>query len=331
MVGSTLALMLAATTARAATVLPGDLILAVPNEGFRGVTLGAMYVPVTHPIFVDVRDAVVDRSGRALFMIARPQSPNFAVIRAPFSGSPTRPASGGLLNSVLGPSALVEHSSGELFVAVVDSAPNARIVQVHPVSGAQTLVTTGLPLFDPRGLAFEASGALLVANGAAGSILRIDVATGSQTNLVAGGILQFAADVAVSPADVVLALDSAARRVVRVDANSGAVSVVTEGGLLRAPLSIVVGPGGQAYVGDLWAAGVGQLSRPAVIRVSLESGTQDLTCVLESPGPPPQVSIVPPPADPCPADVNDDGAVDFLDLHRVLTDYGKACPPPPLS
>ncbi len=325
-----LASLLLAAATHAATVLPGDLVLAIPNNGLRAITLGTSYVPLTSPLLTEIRDAVVERSGAAILAIARPSPPGFVLVRAPLVGAPTVLASGGLLNSPFGPSALVEAPNGDIYVAVIDAAPMSRIVRINHVTGGVSAISTGGALFDPRGLAFEPSGTLLVANGVAGSILRINPSNGSQTTLTPAAGLQSAIDVATTPAGAIYALDAAARRVYRVNPASGALTTLSDAGLFRAPTSLAVGPYGHLYVGDLTPPAPPDPSRTLVIRISPSTGEQDVVTVFPTLSVPPQLSFVPPRANPCPADVTADGRVDFLDLGRVLTDFGALCPKAPL-
>ena len=57
-------------------------------------------------------------------------------------------------------------------------------MKIDPVSGGQTLVSSGPPLELPHGLAFEPGGTLVVADpfavGEFGAVIRVDPATGNQ-------------------------------------------------------------------------------------------------------------------------------------------------------
>ncbi|MGD9691842.1 MAG: hypothetical protein AB7G17_03290 [Phycisphaerales bacterium] len=317
--------------AHAATVLPGDLLLSTPQDALRAIALGTTYVPVSAAVLTDVRDVVAERTGTAALALARPSPPNYALVRAPFvGGSANILASGGPLNSPFGPSALVEAPNGDIYVAVIDVAPKSRIVRIKSGTWGVTAISSGNALFDPRGLAWEPSGTLLVANGVAGSLLRVNPSTGSQTLLAPAASLQSALDVTVTPSGTIYALDGAARRIYRVHPTSGALTQISEGGLLRAPTSLAVGLYGSLYVGDLAAPTQSEPSRAMVVRISPSTGSQELVTVFPTVYAPPQVSVVPPRANPCPADITADGRVDFLDLGRVLTDFGATCPEAPL-
>lgn len=78
----------------------------------------------------------------------------------------------------------------------------SAIVRVDPVSGVQTVVSSGGSLVNPNGVATDAAGDIIVADESAfgsGGIIRVDPSTGVQTTISSGGLFQGPAGVAVAP------------------------------------------------------------------------------------------------------------------------------------
>jgi hypothetical protein len=93
---------------------------------------------------------------------------------------------------------VVIEPSGNL---VVVNAPNhspQQVLRFHPVTGAPAKVSEGQKLVAPIGVALEASGAILVADGRSG-VIRIDPVSGAQTVVSSGGSFARPLGVAVKP------------------------------------------------------------------------------------------------------------------------------------
>lgn len=77
------------------------------------------------------------------------------------------------------------------------------IIKVNPLSGGQTVITSGPPLVQPNGVAIDASGNIIVADGDAfggpGGVIRVDPANGTQTAISSGGFFVDPQCVAVVP------------------------------------------------------------------------------------------------------------------------------------
>jgi len=126
------------------------------------------------------------------------------------------------------------------------------VIRVN-VSGDTSVVADSLP--DPRGIAFEASGTLLVSSNefSRGVIRRINLSTHVSTVVwspsaevtyidgiaVAGdGRIYACATLSTDPRDAII----------RIDPASGAMSVLTRGGHLSLPKSLIFSSAGQLYV-----------------------------------------------------------------------------------
>ncbi|MEA2346891.1 MAG: hypothetical protein QOG62_678, partial [Thermoleophilaceae bacterium] len=194
---------------------------------------------------------------------------------------------------------------GDLFVSDCAGGP-ARITHVDRKTGKQTVVSNGAistaaggedALRDPSGLALDAQGNLLVADGGSvgigpggpsfspGSIVRIDPASGRQTTVssnpisqAAGGAQLFSAlpDLDVASDGTIYAIVSGVSpgAVVGVNPSTGAQTLASDDATstgqggdagLSAPSGIAI-TGSQAYVSTL----------AGVVRVDLQTGVQKI-------------------------------------------------------
>ena len=89
---------------------------------------------------------------------------------------------------------LAVDAAGNIIVA----GDGSGVVRVHPVTGAQTVVSTGGQFQNPFGVAIDAGGRIFVAD-AAGGITRVDPTTGAQTLFSWNGQLHAPTGIAVAP------------------------------------------------------------------------------------------------------------------------------------
>jgi DNA-binding beta-propeller fold protein YncE len=91
-------------------------------------------------------------------------------------------------------------AGGDIFVGDVADDGTGVIIQIDPVTGAQSVAVQGLP-FAPASIAIEADGDLVISDGLFGVpiVLRVDPRTGARTTLSSGGLLFDPFGVAVEP------------------------------------------------------------------------------------------------------------------------------------
>ncbi len=106
--------------------------------------------------------------------------------------------------------------------------------------GEQTVISEGGLLVNVTGLAVEASGNILVTNGAPPQVIRVDGFTGEQTLLSSGEGMCSADDIAVGADGAIFVLDSCSAAIFLVDADTGDATILTSGGFLLAPTNFDV-------------------------------------------------------------------------------------------
>ena len=134
-----------------------------------------------------------------------------------------------------------------LLTDAADDATSGVVYRVSPSLGQSVLSAAGW-LMQPNGMAFDADGHLLVADGGPvdgqGWLLRIDRYTGAQTVLSSGGHFVSPAGVAVAPDGTVFVADagpfSGVGSVIKVDPRTGDQTVVASEGRLANPCDLVL-------------------------------------------------------------------------------------------
>jgi hypothetical protein len=177
------------------------------------------------------------------------------------------------------------------YATPTDRTPDGRIIRVDPVTGQQSLVTSGNLLVDPAGLAIAPGGLIYVIEnvGTIGQpgVVSVDPATGAQTLVTQGGQLCYPFGIAVHPNGSLLVTDygdfSDGTTVINCTHDFGAlvkVDPVTKGqsilsrnaaqwgNLLRNPLGVTVEPGGRILL-------VNQNGGTALVAVHPDTGVQD--------------------------------------------------------
>lgn len=151
----------------------------------------------------------------------------------------------------------------------------AKQIVLVDSTGAQGVVTEGGLLTDPRGIAFDPHGTILVMDGGNG-LIRIDPISGAQT--VVCSITNFSTQplgawgIALEPSGSVLVADGV-NGLVRVNTATGSTTIVSASNHLSLLISVAVAADGRAVVGN--AAGLlGQLS--SLVSVDLTTGAQTL-------------------------------------------------------
>ena len=178
------------------------------------------------------------------------------------------------------------------YASATDRTPDGRIVRVDPVTGQQSLVTSGSLLVDPAGLSLAPDGQLYVLEnvGTTGNpgVVKVNPATGAQTLVTQGDELCYPFGIAVHPDGSVLVTDYGDfddgegtvvncthdfGALVRVNPGTGAQTVVSRnapewGNLFRNPLGMTVEPGGRILL-------VNQNGGTALVAVDPRTGVQD--------------------------------------------------------
>jgi HYR domain/NHL repeat len=199
------------------------------------------------------------------------------VIRVdPVTGAQATVSSG---NFFVDPAGIAIASNGDIIVADVNTfgvspfngVPGGAIIRVNPVTGVQTVVSSGGSFFDPAGVAVSSTDQLLVADfnsffgggdacgGGIGAVFRVDPSTGAQTVIAVGGPLtigsltnQVAPPRAValeSNGDILVTSNIFGRfdcspsqpgAILRIDPATGSQTILSLGGLLVTPVGIAV-------------------------------------------------------------------------------------------
>ena len=178
------------------------------------------------------------------------------------------------------------------YATATDRTPDGRVIRVDPVTGRQSILTSGNLLVDPAGLSIAPDGHLYVVEnvGTMGDpgVVRVNPATGAQTLVTQGDELCYPFGIAVHPDGSVLVtefgdFDDGQGTVVncthdfgalvRVNPGTGAQAIVSRnaaqwGNLFRNPLGIAVEPGGRILL-------VNQNGGTALVAVDPATGVQD--------------------------------------------------------
>jgi hypothetical protein len=177
------------------------------------------------------------------------------------------------------------------FATSTDRTPDGRIIRVDPVTGRQSLVTSGDHLVDPAALAIAPDGLIYVLEnvGTVGTpgVVSVNPATGAQSIVSQGGQLCYPFGIAIEPSGSLLvtsygdfsdgstvincANDFGA--LIRVQPGTGNQAILSRnapewGNLFRNPLGVTVEPGGRILV-------VNQNGGTALVAVDPATGVQD--------------------------------------------------------
>ena len=177
------------------------------------------------------------------------------------------------------------------FATSTDHSADGRIIRVNPVTGQQSIVTSGNLLVDPAGLTIAPDGLIYVVEnvGTLGtpSVISVNPATGAQTLVTQGGQLCYPFGIAAeadgsllvtnygdfSDGSTVVNCVYDFGALVRIDKDTHAQSILSRNGaewgnLFRNPLGLAVDAGGDILV-------VNQNGATALVAVDRDTGVQD--------------------------------------------------------
>jgi hypothetical protein len=177
------------------------------------------------------------------------------------------------------------------YATSTDRTPDGRIIRVDPVSGKQSLVTSGDHLVDPAGLAIAPDGLIYVVEnvGTIGTpgVVSVNPATGAQTVVSQGGQVCYPFGIALdakgsllvtsygdfSDGTTVINCAHDFGALIRIDLATKAQTILSRnapewGNLFRNPLGVTVEPGGGILL-------VNQNGGTALVAVNPDTGVQD--------------------------------------------------------
>jgi len=182
--------------------------------------------------------------------------------------------SDGILTSLPAPFVVNIRPNVEEGDLLLSDAGGKQLVLIDS-TGAQGVVSAGGLITDPRGLAYDPSGSILVMDGGNG-LLRIDPVSGSQT--IVSALTNFSTaplgpyGIALEAAGTILVADGFSG-VLRINPTTGIPTTLAVSNQFVIPVSIALAPSGDAFVGDLAAA----MQLPSrLVRVNGSSGAQSL-------------------------------------------------------
>jgi sugar lactone lactonase YvrE len=203
---------------------------------------------------IDTRTVAPNKCAEARVTFSAPAEPGVSAARLDVRSNDPSPSAVAGHNATVALTATTRRplwASGDVFVSdVADGSMTGVIYRVSPALGQSVLSAAG-HLVSPQGMAFDADGNLLVADGGPGDspgwLLRIDRFTGSQSVLSSGGGFVSPAGVAVAADGTIFVADagpfSESGSVIKIDPQTGSQTPVSAGGLLGTPCDLVLRDG----------------------------------------------------------------------------------------
>lgn len=135
-----------------------------------------------------------------------------------------------------------------------------RVLRIAAAGGAPVTLAAGSPLRNPRAVAVDGAGRLLVIDESAEALFAVSPADGAVTVVASGAA--FVDPVGLAVVDgVAFVSDRGNNTILRVDLGTGAVTTVARGGPIAEPDGIAVEPRGSLLVADHEAGGDGAILR----------------------------------------------------------------------
>ena len=171
-----------------------------------------------------------------------------------------------LLMAAAGPTS-AQLSPGSIYVCDQGAGAILRVTS----SGTVSTVSSGGFLVRPSDLQFDASGQLIVVDGGANALLRIDPLSGQQTLLTSGGSLTGATGIAIETDGRILISSALTQSVIRISLPSNSQSALTAGGATFRPSFLTLTRDGQLLASDDGLDGFS-----AIHRIDPTTGTRSI-------------------------------------------------------
>jgi hypothetical protein len=188
----------------------------------------------------------------------------------------------GLLNCCASTSAATLNPGDLLVTDSQASNYHGLIVDVNPITGAQTLVASGGDIVQPTGLCMDSDGSIVVADyggsfpGDNGSIYRINPLTGQQTMITSGGSLALPTSINFDHQGNLIVTqqgqNQAAGAILKINPSTGAQTVVASGQFLNEPENVVIGTDGNYFVSQFQPSDVIEVNATTGAQTELSSG-----------------------------------------------------------
>jgi sugar lactone lactonase YvrE len=146
------------------------------------------------------------------------------------------------------PGGLALANNGQIFASdaafIAHQPASDKIVEIDPVTFAQTLLSSGGLLVSPTGLAVEPDGSFVSTQFENNEVVRVGFPGGTQTVLTTNSLLNSPFDIAVDGSDDIYLVnrghDNGTGSVVQVNPESGIQTLIASGGLVGDPLGIAI-------------------------------------------------------------------------------------------
>jgi hypothetical protein len=170
---------------------------------------------------------------------------------------------------------------GQILVVDAGLFGIGKIIRIDPVTGTQTILTSGDLFVRPFDLAIDASGQILVADteafGGSGGVIKVDPGSGVQTPLSFGDNFQGPAGITLDSTGQIFVADvdafDGSGGIIKVDPITGFQTVISSEGDFVGPIRLVVDVSGQIFVSDQSAFRTGT-TVGAIFRVDPVTGAQ---------------------------------------------------------
>lgn len=182
---------------------------------------------------------------------------------------------------------------------VVEASGSGSVIKIDPVTGIQTIVSSGGYFSYPRGIAFATNGDILIVDLTTqtnGAVIRVDPLSGSQELITTNSLFRSPVGIAVFPSGVIIVSDVnaygtspynypsiAGGALFRVDQENGAQSLISKDTYFFDPGFVGIEPSGDLVVADYnsFSGGVTGCGggKGAIIRVNPITGAQTIVTI----------------------------------------------------